>query len=153
VKLIPRGSRDHRVLSFCFVDPYSVDLRFETIRRLSERYIDFLILLALGMDANLNLPVYIEDHHTRIETFLDDPRWRTEWREQERRGGKFIPFLAQKYARAMTRLEPPSWRRRSPAYSSALDERRTPAVLPGVLRSSPAGYDFWGEVKVRRPAS
>jgi three-Cys-motif partner protein len=145
LELIPRGSSNHRVLSFCFVDPFSVDLRFSTIRRLSERYVDFLILLALGMDANLNLPVYIEDHHTRIEQFLDNPNWRAEWRTEEARGVKFIPFMAQQYARAMTRLrylETPLDR----MYPVRSDQRNLPLYYLAFFSRNPRGFDFWGEV-------
>ena len=38
---IPRFSHNHRVLSFCFVDPYDLSIRFSTIRRLSETFVDF----------------------------------------------------------------------------------------------------------------
>jgi len=46
---IPAGSREDRVLSLCFVDPCDIGIKFKTIRQLSNRYIDFLVLLALYM--------------------------------------------------------------------------------------------------------
>jgi three-Cys-motif partner protein len=145
LELIPRGTSNHRVLSFCFVDPFSVDLRFSTIRRLSERYIDFLILLALGMDANLNLPVYIEEHHTRIEQFLDNPNWRAEWKAEEARGKRFIPFMAQQYAQAMMQLRylaTPLER----MYLVRSDQKNLPLYYLAFFSRHRRGYDFWGEV-------
>ncbi len=43
IAAIPQHSGTYRVLSFCFVDPYSLkNLKFSTIKRLSEKFIDFL---------------------------------------------------------------------------------------------------------------
>lgn len=42
---IPAHSPGHRVLSLCFVDPFDIGIKFETLRALSERYVDFLVLL------------------------------------------------------------------------------------------------------------
>lgn len=38
------------VLSFCFMDPYNIGIHFETVRRLSQYRMDFLILLAIRME-------------------------------------------------------------------------------------------------------
>jgi three-Cys-motif partner protein len=53
---IPQGS-----LSLCFADPFDISLEFETIRALAgSRHVDFLVLLALGMDANRNYEHYLK---------------------------------------------------------------------------------------------
>ena len=102
VAKIPGYDKGNTQLSFCFVDPFSVDLSFETIRALGEtRNMDFLILLALGMDANRNLGVYLQESHERIERFLGDPGWREKWREAEAEGLTFTYFLALQYIEAM----------------------------------------------------
>lgn len=49
---IPTHSTGHGVLSLCFADPYDIGIRFDTFRNLSDRYVDFLVLLALYSDAN-----------------------------------------------------------------------------------------------------
>lgn len=99
---LPPFGRNNTQLSFCFVDPFSVDLNFETIRRLGERRnMDFLILLALGMDANRNLNLYLDQNQDRIDRFLGDPNWREKWKEAESRGHRFIYFLASRYIDAM----------------------------------------------------
>lgn len=56
---IPRGSPANTVLSLCVVDPFDFGLKFSTLRRLSQFYIDFLVLLAIGMDANRNYEHYV----------------------------------------------------------------------------------------------
>ena len=59
--------REEKTLSFCFVDPYGLNIDFATIETLSkERKIDFIILLALPMDAIRNtMKYYIKDEHKR----------------------------------------------------------------------------------------
>ncbi len=143
---IPRGDRTHRVLSFCFADPFSVRLRFATIRRLSaDRYMDFLILLALGMDANLNLRTYLDQEHRRIEEFVNDPDWRVSWAEAENRGQGFIPFLALRYSSAMERLGylPASLEQ---MYSVRSDEKNLPLYYLAFFSRNKKGYEFWKEV-------
>jgi three-Cys-motif partner protein len=56
INAIPKHSFEERVLRFCFVDPFSMNLEFKTIEKLAQvGKIDFLILLALPMDGNRNL--------------------------------------------------------------------------------------------------
>jgi len=76
---IPTPSRDKKVLSFCFVDPYDLSVRFSTIRQISERFVDFLILLALGMDANRNLQHYLDPMNQKLDEFLGLRDWRDRW--------------------------------------------------------------------------
>ncbi len=99
---IPRPSPRRTVLSFCFIDPYNIDIHFETVRRLSDFFIDFLMVLALGMDAQRNVSHYCRPDVSRVDNFLGDIDWRDEW-EQERRkkGVMFRTFLAKKYASQM----------------------------------------------------
>jgi three-Cys-motif partner protein len=105
VARIPPYGQGNTQLSFCFVDPFSVDLSFETIRTLGgTRNMDFLILLALGMDANRNLGVYLDESHDRIERFLGDADWRERWREAESTGLTFTYFLALRHIEAMKTL-------------------------------------------------
>jgi hypothetical protein len=59
---LPQPRSGHRVLGFCFVDPYKLaNLRFETIRRLAERYMDFLVLIPSYMDAHRNRGHYVRE--------------------------------------------------------------------------------------------
>ena len=56
LSLIPQHSPTFKVLGFCFVDPFKIDnLKFETLRRLSAKYMDFLVLIPTGMDARRNV--------------------------------------------------------------------------------------------------
>jgi len=92
-------------LAFCFADPFGTNIRLSTIRVLAAaRRMDFLILLALGMDANRNKEIYRSEESTRLDDFLGDPAWRERWAAEEKLGGRFQRFLAREYAEAMRSL-------------------------------------------------
>jgi three-Cys-motif partner protein len=92
------------LLSLCFADPFSANLKFATIRRLSRFKMDFLILLALAHDIRRNLPLYREPGNTIIEHLIDCPTWRAEFAQFDARGKKIEQFILEKYGEAMKRL-------------------------------------------------
>ena len=105
LEAIPRHSKEEKVLRFCFVDPFSLNLKFETIRKISKvGKIDFLILLALYMDANRNLMNYISDNSDKIDEFIDDSSWRVPFKSGNLASNDFIRFLAEKYDENMRQL-------------------------------------------------
>ena len=102
---IPIHSPSNKVLSFCFVDPYDLSIKFSTIRKLSDRFVDFLILLALGMDASRNLQHYLDTNNPKIDEFLGMSDWRSSWSEKEVTERITFPkFLAETYASQMQSL-------------------------------------------------
>ncbi len=106
LKALPRFSRTQGLLSYCFVDPFAADLKFETIKFLGQLRMDFLILLMLGLDARVNFRTYLMDEsNTRIGDLVDCPHWRDEWRLESRaRRINVIHFLMKKFDEAMTRI-------------------------------------------------
>ena len=62
---------------------------------------DFLVLLASGMDATRNWQHYIQAGNAKVERFLGDPTWRERWVTAERGGSTPIRFLAEEYARSV----------------------------------------------------
>jgi three-Cys-motif partner protein len=102
---IPTPSRDRKVLSFCFVDPYDLSVKFSTITKIADTFVDFLTLLALGMDANRNLQHYLDPSNKKIDEFLGLPDWRDRWLEQSSQSKISLPrFLAEMYAKQMKSL-------------------------------------------------
>jgi len=61
-------------------------------------------LLALHMDANRNLPYYLDENSKKIEDFVGDPNWRNELTESESTGKGFIKYLSNKYDQNMMDL-------------------------------------------------
>src|SRR5258708_4143841 len=103
-KSIPKFSTANRVLSLCLVDPFDFGLRFETIRRLSKFYVDFLVLLAVGMDANRNYEHYVDGNHPKIDEALGNTGWRERWKQYPGGRRRFREFLAEEFASSMNSL-------------------------------------------------
>lgn len=94
---MPAYGKGNTRLPFCFVDPYSLNLHFKTIRRLSQTLMDFLILQALHMDANRNFDNYMSENSSKIETYLDDPLWRQKFDANALNRNDFVKFLYNEY--------------------------------------------------------
>lgn len=92
-----------RALTFCFADPFKLEnLHFATIERLSaSRRVDFLVLLASGMDANRNETEYFKSSNTVVETFTGSSDWRSRWPHPKLNFGDFV---ADEFGQSMKRL-------------------------------------------------
>jgi three-Cys-motif partner protein len=91
-RAIPKGSSNHRVLSLCIVDPFDFGIKFDTLKKLSQFYIDFVVLLAIGMDANRNYEHYVEGHSPKIDEALGNSEWRDRWKAAGARRPDFRHF-------------------------------------------------------------
>ena len=102
---IPRGHKGFRVLTFCFADPYNLkSLRFSTVQVLSERLVDFLILIPAGMDATRNLAApYLNPENMTIDEFVGTSEWRHQWRRISP-VQSFDAFLTDYYGKRMEQL-------------------------------------------------
>mgnify|MGYP001561638157 CR=1 FL=1 len=143
-KLIPTPSKDRRVLSFCFADPFDVSLKFSTVRKLAKYFLDFLFLLALHMDANRNLAHYINPSNSKVEEFLGLPGWRSLWETEERQGKKFPRFLAEQYSRQMETLEylHMPWERMKQVRST---EKNLPLYSLALFSRHPLAHQLWDQ--------
>ena len=101
---IPRASATNKVLSLCLIDPFDFGLKFETLRKLSSSFIDFLVLLAVGMDANRNQDHYVDGNNQKIDEALGNTDWRLRWKSDTRLNKSFMPFLATEFSRSMQTL-------------------------------------------------
>jgi three-Cys-motif partner protein len=140
---IPQHSRTKKVLSFCFIDPYDTKIEFATIQRLGSRLIDFLLLLAVDMDAVRNEALYTRPDHPRIDLLLGTTGWRERWDASKRDGQKsFRAFLIDEYTQQMKNLgylpPPPGTIR-----GVRSDEKNLPLYLLAFFTKHPRGHDFW----------
>jgi three-Cys-motif partner protein len=102
LKEIPQHGRDFRVLSFCFVDPFNLkDLAFDTIDRLSTRFVDFLVLIATDMDGARNVSKYELAQNKVVERFLGVPQWRPEWQIAKTNRESFSSYLMRRFSDQM----------------------------------------------------
>lgn len=100
---IPRGSQEHKVLSFCFVDPFGFSgLHFDLIRSFAQnRFVDFLIHLPAG-EALRNQELYLGES-TIMDDFLGDRDWRTAWLTEGRKLD-FDSFVARQFDQRTRKL-------------------------------------------------
>ena len=52
-------------------------------------YIDFVVLLAIGMDANRNYDHYVEGNSPKIDEALGNTEWRERWKAVARKKEQF----------------------------------------------------------------
>jgi len=144
-RAIPTGSIRDRVLSLCVVDPFDFGIKFDTLKRLAEVYIDFVVLLAIGMDANRNYDHYVEGHSSKI----DEARGNTDWRERGKAAGaprsNFRQFLALEFSRSMESLRylPTPLDRMKLVRS---DEKNLPLYYLALFSRHDTAHRFWDQV-------
>lgn len=145
---IPQPSKENTTLTFCFVDPFSLKIKFNTIRKLSTMFVDFLVLLAFGMDGKRNIKHYIKDNNRRIDEFLGLDDWRERWNVAEQKGENLVKFLADEFTNQMVKLG-----YREEAINNFIPFRSYKKNLPlyylAFYSRHPKGYDFWKKVKQR----
>lgn len=142
---IPEHSTNHTVLSLCFVDPFDIGIKFETLRKLSERRIDFLVLLALYMDANRNIENYVKEEAVKIDEFLGSRTWRTDWKVRRQQGVGFPQFLAEEFSNSMEALgykPQPFYKMRA----IRMPERNVRLYRLALFSRHPRAYSFWDQV-------
>jgi three-Cys-motif partner protein len=139
---IPRASSNNTVLSLCLVDPFDFGIKFETLRRLSAVFVDFVVLLAIGMDANRNYTNYVEGHSTKIDEALGNTEWRVRWKAEGIRRSEFRSFLASEFSMSMASLgylrKP---RDRMKLVRSV--EKNLPLYYLALFSRHETAYDFW----------
>ena len=101
---VPKASASDKVLSLCLVDPFDFGLKFETLRKLSSVFIDFVVLLAIGMDANRNYDHYVDGNSTKIDEALGNTDWRQRWKAVGVKKSEFRTFLADEFCQSMESL-------------------------------------------------
>ncbi len=134
------------MLSLCFSDPFDIGLRFETIRTLANsRYVDFLILLALGMDANRNYELYVREDADKVDRFLGSDSWRARWATAQWDAVKFTRFLADEFTKSMATLDyiPPPFYTMKEVRSH---EKNLPLYRIALFSRNERAYKLWDQV-------
>jgi len=142
---IPKGSSTNKVLSLCLVDPFDFGLKFETLRKLSTFFMDFVVLLAIGMDANRNYEHYVDGDSTKIDEALGNREWRKRWKAIGIRRRDFRPFLAGEFCRSMESLgylKKPLDRMKLVRYQ----EKNLQLYYLALFSRSETAFKFWDDV-------
>jgi three-Cys-motif partner protein len=144
-KQIPKASSTNKVLSLCLVDPFDFGLKFETLRKLSTVFMDFVVLLAIGMDANRNYEHYVDGNSRKIDEALGNTEWRERWKATGIRRSDFRRFLAREFCRSMeclNYLKRPLDRMKQ--VRSA--EKNLPLYYLALFSRSETAFKFWDDV-------
>ena len=143
---IPKANENFTVLTFCFVDPFRLEnLRFSTIKALSQRYVDFLILIPSGMDALRNWELYLSpDNHT-VDEFLGHQDWRSRWQSGRTRIRPDV-FLTDQYGEQMRQLGYEYHDIRS-TQEVRSTQKNLPLYRLAFFSRHERGTSFWREVK------
>ena len=142
---IPPGSKTDTVLSLCFADPYDIGLKFATLRALAQRYIDFVVLLALWSDANRAYKRYVMEDAVKVDQFLDSTTWRERWKTAQSSAVAFPKFLAGEFASRMETLGylPTPIHKMKRVRS---DEKNLPLYYIAMFSAHPLAHSFWDDV-------
>lgn len=143
---IPKGSAQDTVLSLCFADLFDISLEFATIGALATaRFVDFLTLLALGMDANRNYEHYLKEDSNKVDKFLGSDNWRTRWTTAQWDAVKFTRFLADEFTKSMANLEyiPPPYYTMKEVRSH---EKNLALYRLALFSRNDRAYRYWDEV-------
>lgn len=142
---IPAASASHTVLTLCFVDPFDIEIKFETLKKISPRLADFLVLLAVYMDANRNYSRYTAAESHKIDEFLGYRGWRSAWATAQQNRIPFPNFLAQQFAERMETLGYLP----QPLYNMKKvrsDEKNLPLYYLALFSRHTLAYKFWKDV-------
>ena len=70
-------------LSLAFIDPTGLQIKFATIKQLTEeRRIDLIITFPEGMAIKRNLEIFLKQGHSILDDFMGDARWREQYRKE-----------------------------------------------------------------------
>jgi len=142
ISKIPQYSHKSKVLTFCFVDPFDLSVRFDTLRRLADsRRIDFLMLLALAMDANRNVKHYVSARNNKIDLFLDSHDWRDRWESYKLKDDSFQRFLAREFEEKMLAIGYLKSHNNTKEFK--IQEKNVTLYHLAFFSKSERGYDFW----------
>lgn len=147
INAIPSYGKGNTLLPFCFVDPYSLNLNFSTIKALGQTLMDFLILQALHMDANRNFETYLNEENTRIEEYLGLKNWRELFEKDGIIYRKdFVKFLADQYQGQMGKL---NYQKAKHMHQIRSNEKNLPLYYLSFYSKHPTGEKFFKEVQKR----
>jgi three-Cys-motif partner protein len=141
---IPFGSKEDTALTLCFADPYDIGLKFGTIKTLSARFVDFLVLLAVYSDANRAYKRYIAEDAMKVDEFLGSETWRERWKLAQDSGVPFPKFLAQEFAASMETIGylPTPIHKMKRVRS---DDKNLPLYYIALFSRHKLGHEFWDD--------
>lgn len=145
---IPKFGKGSSCLSFCLVDPYRIsDIKFKTIKRLAELYVDFLVLIPSAYDGRRNQEIYLNPEDTSADDFFGDDNWREEWEKAKATKSKdFALFVLDYFCEKMKELR---YLYKGPGDSMRVQIEEKNVLLYHLMLFSrkKLGQRFWSDTK------
>ena len=141
---IPDGTKSDTVLTLCFADPYDIGLKFATIKTLSPRFVDFLVLLAVYSDANRAYKRYVMEDAIKVDEFLGSNTWRARWKTAQSDGVLFPKFVAEEFAASMEAIG----YLQTPIHKMKLirsDDKNLPLYYIAMFSRNRLAHDLWDQ--------
>lgn len=139
-----RESTGRSTLSLCFVDPFDFGLKFETFKRIAAFRVDFLVLLAVGMDANRAYDHYVDGNNPKLDEAFGNTAWRGRWKSRGRGRDEFLNFVAEEFALSMSSL---GYLENGPKKMKLVrGENNAPLYYLALFSKHHLAYKFWDEV-------
>jgi len=141
---IPKSSISQNVLTLCIVDPDSLDVHYDSLKKLANvTRIDFIVLLALMMDANRNESNYIRPDNVKVESFLGKKDWRPRWMEYKERDNSFPRYLTSEFENQMMSIGYRFFPEVTPKKEIRSKEKNLPLYHLAFFSKSEKGIEFW----------
>lgn len=145
---IPRHSLTHKVLTFCFVDPFKVSqLCFSTLQTIATKFVDFIVLIPSYMDINRNIKTYLRDNNKTIDTFLGYKEWREDWAQRIENPSRFIYFVIDKFCQQMSKLKYLYEKPEDFVLIKNKEDKNQPLYHLIFFSRNKTGLDFWRKIK------
>ena len=106
---------------------------------------DFLILLALGMDLNRNVENYFKEESDKVERFLNDTHWREKFHKSHvNKHESFIQFIAEEYRNNIEKI---GYKKPENFHEIRSTDKNLPLYHLAFFSKHNLGNDFWKKVQ------
>jgi three-Cys-motif partner protein len=141
---IPPIIQGKKVLTLCMMDPNSLEINFETIKKLaSAGKVDFIILLALMMDGNRNEQSYTREGNHKIALLLGNENWRNEWEQLRLDDDSFPRFIVSSFEKRMQSIGYLRPDEEIPLKEVRSARRNLPLYHLTFYSKNTKGFEFW----------
>jgi three-Cys-motif partner protein len=101
---IPDSSTRHKVSTICLIDPFSMDIEFETVKALADLGVNFLIIISLPWTKKDYFKICINEERELLNSFLGIPWSKVNDDDHFDSDKVFFRTLVKRYHQQLQRL-------------------------------------------------
>ncbi|MBM2816542.1 MAG: hypothetical protein HW421_3304 [Ignavibacteria bacterium] len=137
---LPRFSKKNKILSFCFIDPFSLNIKFNTIQKMSKYLVDILLNLS-EISSIRNEHNYIKDNSSVIADLIGENNWYQNYSKSNESLSLFIFNSLNNKFNSIQYLEPENF----PQIRSNV--KNLPLYHLIFYSRHPLGKKFWNDIQ------